>query len=287
VSDHGGRGFGGMFHINQWFRDRGWLVPKHQMRGQLRSRGFDRLYGLMPDWVKRAARPFTHQGVGHNLAHGVDEIFDMSRTRIYALTSGQIFINLKGRDPQGVVEPGAEYDELIEQVRDGLSQVRDPLTGRCLDITIWRREEIWSGPYLDRAPDLYVEMTDPYYSDAGNLNPRGALFSYYGEHYADFVGVHRRMGMLLAVGPDIQAGSRLEPVKITDVAPTALHLMGLPIPRDMDGGIPEGLFRPDSEAARRAPIFQDGTLVDQQAQDFGEEDAAVVAQRLRDLGYFE
>ena len=61
--------------------------------------------------------------------------------------------------------------------------------------------------------------------------------SYYGQHYTDFAGTHSRMGMLLAAGPQIRPGSRLEPVKITDVAPTALHLMGIPIPRDMDGSV--------------------------------------------------
>jgi len=288
VSDHGARSMGGMFHVNQWLYEEGLLFPKDEARRQLRRRGVDQIYNLMPEWVKRAARPFTQQALGHHVARSVDAVFDMRRTRAYMLSSGQLYFNVKGRDPQGIVEPGAEYDALAARIRDGLSRVRDPLTDRRLEFEIWQRDDIWHGPYLDRAPDMLIQMSDPFYDKAANLTDHGSPFSFYGQHYTDFVGVHRRMGALLAIGPQIQPGTRLDGANILDVAPTALHVMGLPIPRDMDGQVLTGLLRPDSESARRAPAYQDESmLAGEKDEGFSEDEAAVVAQRLKDLGYFE
>jgi predicted AlkP superfamily phosphohydrolase/phosphomutase len=288
VSDHGARSMGGMFHVNQWLYDQGLLFVKDETRRRLRRSGLDRAYRLMPEWARRAAKPFTRQALGHHIAQSVDRVFDMRRTRAYMLSSGQLYFNVKGRDPQGIVEPGGEYEALAAQIRDGLSQVRDPLTDRRLEFEIWQRDDIWHGPYVDRAPDMLVQMSDPFYDKAANLSDHGSLFSTYGQHYTDFAGVHRRMGALLAVGPQIQPGTRLDRANILDVAPTALHVMGLPIPRDMDGQVLAALLRPDSESARRTPAYQDGSkLVSEQDEGFSEDEAAVVAQRLKDLGYFE
>jgi predicted AlkP superfamily phosphohydrolase/phosphomutase len=285
ASDHGGRGFNGRFHVNEWLRRQGLLAPVHDVRDHLRGSPIHSLIAAMPPWVKAAIRPFTRQAIGHNLIQPVDALFDMSRTKAYVLTSGQLYLNVKGRDPQGVVEPGAEYEELITFLRETLPHVPDP-NGRPLEFRAWRPDEIYSGPYLDRAPDLLIEAVDPYYEQAINLPDHDGLFSHFDEHYRDFAGTHHPLGVVMAVGPDIAPGVETQ-ADILDIAPTALHLMGLAAPEDADGRVLAEIIRPGSEAAARPVRTQPASVRSADEIAMSREDQQIVGARLRDLGYLE
>jgi len=151
------------------------------------------------------------------------------------------------------VEPGREYEGLRQYVIESLQELRDPETGHQPVSRVYRREEVYSGPYLENAPDMVIEQAPGYYV-IGALE-RAMFLSPYPQRPR--TGGHRPHGIFLAYGPDIRPGARLDQLSIYDVAPTVLHLMGLPIPGGMDGRVMQGVFFPHSEPARREPIHED------------------------------
>jgi hypothetical protein len=103
---------------------------------------------------------------------------DWSRTTVYSSGNyGQMFVNLKGREPQGCVEPGAEYEQVLERLEAALQELRDPETGESVVSKIWRGSEIWQGRYADRAPDLFFFTRDMKYKAMGAVISAPTRFS--------------------------------------------------------------------------------------------------------------
>jgi hypothetical protein len=147
---------------------------------------------------------------------------------------GPIYINLKGREPEGIVEPGREYEEVRDQIIDLASTFVDPRDGRPIIGDVAKREDIYVGPHLKEAPDLVLfpaDKRDIFFglSDFGSNRTVDTVYRY--------PGMHRDQGLLIMRGPGIQRGVRIEGAGIWDVAPTILHQLGLPIPQDMDGQV--------------------------------------------------
>lgn len=168
---------------------------------------------------------------------------DWSRTRAYLMdaveTEGgrRIRLNVRGREPQGVVEPGEEYDRLREEIAAALLALRDT-AGRPLVRHVRWGEELYPGPYAGQGPDLMV-FFEPGGPDTAGVDapaeraPDGlvglrATKGYTGDHHPD--------GVFIAHGDGIAAGKTIS-AKIVDVCPTILHLLGVPIPTDVDGRV--------------------------------------------------
>ena len=148
------------------------------------------------------------------------------RTRAYSLDPGRIYINVEGGLPSGSVA-AADASGLIEELHGRLSELRDPETGDAMIKDVYRRDEIYSGPYRDRAPDLLVMPHDGYdikgTFDATELTGRGKL-----------VGMHKYDNATFFV-----RGKRIttEHASVRDVLPTACTLMQFDCPEDVDGRV--------------------------------------------------
>jgi predicted AlkP superfamily phosphohydrolase/phosphomutase len=148
-------------------------------------------------------------------------------SKAYSMDPGRIFVNLQGREPQGSVDAGPEYESLRAELVESFSSLSDPDTGEPMVEGVYRREEIYSGECYDQAPDL-VAMPHRGYDLKGSikkdvLTDRGVIN---GAHTYDDA-------MLYVRGQEIKK----QEVAIVDVMPTILHLMGVPIPEDVDGEI--------------------------------------------------
>ncbi|MFZ1947805.1 MAG: alkaline phosphatase family protein [bacterium] len=160
---------------------------------------------------------------------------DWARTTAYSRGNyGQIYVNLKGRDPWGSVAPGEEYDRVRDSIKRDLLAVTDPRTGGPMFERVHLREELYRGPYVDEAPDLVFLPKDMRYKALGTLDFTSNAFSFpvYGNS-----GDHRLDGIFLGVGPSFRRGVKLDRLSIMDVAPTVLYLLDLGVPRQMDGGV--------------------------------------------------
>lgn len=169
------------------------------------------------------------------------EVVDWPQTRAYSFGFfGNISLNLRGREPQGVVEQGREAEELKAHVSERLLDLRDPADGRPLVDRVYRREELYSGPYVPDAPDLLVVMRNyAYMTRDGYEGVTGVLLGppALRKGRLPHSGNHRPDGVFIMAGPGVQPGVHLSGASIMDVAPTVLYAAGLPAPAAMDGRV--------------------------------------------------
>lgn len=239
MSDHGFSQLRRLIHVNQLFSDMGLLTAENQ-GGQLlqrlgatrqnigrlaRSLGLERIRAHVPD-AARQMLPVGQFGL------------DMTRTRAYAWSAGEVFINLRGREPDGIVEPGDEYESLRSRIIEALENLTDQ--NLKLKIKVFRREEVFSGEYVREAPDLMIDVREPGYGLANHYTGVEMSDILPGVVFSDNPGRggrHDSEGIFVATGPTIKAGGVVEGAEIIDVAPTVLHAMGLAVPEDMDGRV--------------------------------------------------
>jgi predicted AlkP superfamily phosphohydrolase/phosphomutase len=213
------------------------------------------------------------------------------RTQAWADTidygTAAIWIHATDRYPLGCVTP-AQYDDVRERIRTGLAALRDE-QGAPVFERVERREDIYRGPWVSQAPDLVAVCTPAFgvvnQSLRRDLRER-ALFGPFEE--AGFTGTHDTAGMYLMAGPPIAARGRQAELPIESIAPTALHLLGLPVPRSLDGPVATALL--DPEALRTRPVAYDDEDTTGSGAPAGwgsDEDESQVADHLRALGYLE
>lgn len=143
-------------------------------------------------------------------------------------------INLKGREPEGVVEPD-DYEELREHVISELKRLKDETEETILE-DLFRREELYHGLQLHEAPDIVMMLKGKYKSSkslrsSGIVSPTNRI-----------LGSHQINGILIAMGQDIAKGEYIENATIYDVAPTILKLMNVPVPKEMNSRILSEIF---------------------------------------------
>ncbi len=289
VSDHGaGAGATRLFSPNAWLREQGLLLGRGGVKRGLLRQGIRGARAVVTALGLAGAVRARSGGVVARVRVDTERI-DWSRTRAYRIPmyplGGGIQINVRGRQPEGIVEPGAEYEALREQIIRGLLALRDPATGGPVVREAYRREELYHGAHVERAPDI-IYLNDPRYRSDWKLEPLlddiplVALRRHSGDHRLD--------GMLALHGPGVfRPGATPERASVIDVAPTVLHALGMPVPDDMDGRVLEECFEPSFLLA--SPVRR-GEAVGATAVAAGEyslEEEAGIRDALRGLGYIE
>lgn len=207
---------------------------------------------------------------------------DWSRTRAYAQGNfGQIFLNLKGRQPHGCVAP-EDARPLLDDLKAGLLAIPHPETGKPLVEHVYERDELYSGPHAQLAPDLTVVLGDWKYRTIGlhDFTTNRVISPAFGP-----TGDHRLEGVLIASGPAIRAGESPSGARLLDIAPTVLHLLGVPIPADMDGRVLTEILDPALAPGAPASDATAAVTAAPVVSGYTEEEDAAIQQRLADLGY--
>lgn len=243
VSDHGFGPNRRIFLINEWLLKKGFLevrkVPALKLINTLstilRKFNLSPMVGLI---TKFTPLKLLYLRLGQR-TEKTPIIWDRTKAFSYG-TWGSIYINLSGREPQGIVKED-EYEQLRNEIVEGLEKI---------SVKAHRREEIYTGEYLELAPDIIIEMDD-------YVNTVISRVGYGTEFIKGFDGSHRKAnGLFIARGPAIKESFEME-AKIYDVAPTILHMFGIPIPKDMDGRVLKEIFKDDSLIARREIIYKE------------------------------
>ncbi len=210
---------------------------------------------------------------------------DWARTRAYApLGFGQIRVNLAGREPQGSVRPGKEYEALREELVEKLKRLTDPTTGERIEGQVFTKEEVYRGRYLDTMPDIiYLPVERGYVAQ----NPATFLTNRFVLTNLDLSATHTLDGILMAQGPGFRRGHRIQGANLMDLAPTILYLMGCKVPRDMDGRVLTELF--EEKGLRGHPIEYTATTPEKpwEAFELSKDDQEEVLNRLKGLGYLD
>lgn len=204
---------------------------------------------------------------------------DWSRTRVAAVAGSEnafLYVNVKDRSPLGIVQPGAEYEAILEDLIQQFRGVYHPKTGERLFKNVARGREIYpqaaDGVLL---PDLVLVSADGYVCSTANVE---GFLPETGEE-----GNHRHNGVLFLQGKGLKKEARHFHPNLIDLAPTILHAVGLAVPADMDGRVLQEVFT-DPQEVRYEDV---DNSMDQQATDYTEEEAELIEQRLKGLGYIE
>ncbi|MBK9303442.1 MAG: alkaline phosphatase family protein [bacterium] len=123
LSDHGFAPYHRSFHVNRWLLDRGYLA----LQPGVEARDVTYLSGI--DW---------------------------NRTRAYAIGINGLYLNLRGREEGGIVDPGAEREALLQELVAALESTTDPVTGQLAVKYAYRTDEVYHGPHAAEAPDIVL-----------------------------------------------------------------------------------------------------------------------------------
>lgn len=307
MSDHGG-GFNqrGAEYLNPWLRKKGLLSygrSRHDrplsrsFRGSLRDIAIRQLGFIYRQLDRRLSRETKLKLV--KLFPGVREEvesaislrgIDWFTTRAYVDGArDEIWINLRGREPEGIVEPGDEYDKLCRYLVDELLACRDAKTGQKVVEGAYRRDEIYPGHHVQKAPDISVRWrtdfvisglaTEDYYDrpDAETEAPPPPLSN----------GGHRMNGILIMEGKNVRKGVERKAAAIVDIAPTILHLCGEDIPANIDGRVLEDALTKSYMISHPVKILPSEVEVGEElpSTEYSHEDAEVIKDRLKGMGY--
>jgi predicted AlkP superfamily phosphohydrolase/phosphomutase len=204
---------------------------------------------------------------------------DWRRTKAAALVGSEtafLYVNVEGRNARGMVAPGAEYEALVTDLIERFHNIRDPKSGDKLLTRVARGVETYSsvgdGVLL---PDLVLVPADGYVfstSTADGFVPEVSC-----------EGNHRHNGILLMQGDGVKSEIPDFRPHLVDLAPTILHMLGLAVPADMDGRVLEEAF---SDARQVHYEDVDNAMV-REAADYTDQEAELIEQRLKGLGYIE
>jgi predicted AlkP superfamily phosphohydrolase/phosphomutase len=287
VSDHGFHEYRAGFNLHAWLVEAGWSTRREKVKR----------FAIDPNEpLARRERDVVRQ---------LRDDLEWHATRAYSYVTegncGAIRLNLAGREPEGIVAPDeapAVLAGLAAELEQALDAQKRPVVRR-----VWLASELYPGPWREALPDL-VFAVDPelqVFSDAEETSVVG--------EYVRPVPDHDLWGVLVAAGPSIARGapglprpdaaedvgpflaalaertfSPGEPLPgVMDVAPTALHLLGRPVPRSMQGRVLDELLR-DVPSVRFVDAGEAGAPAPVDAP-FTPEELEELEARLRALGY--
>ena len=218
ISDHGFCNFTRGVNLNAWLRDEGYLVLKDGAE-------------TSGDWFEKV---------------------DWDKTKAFTLGLTGIFINRKGREAKGIVEPGAELDGLVREIAGKLEALEDPKTGKPAIMEAFITKELHSGPYADLAPEILVGYQRGYRHswDCATGAVSKETFtdntkSWSGDHCVD----PRLVPGVFWCNREINT----QKPSILDIAPTVLDLFGVAIPKYMQGS---RLFGPRTKEPAKKPDYK-------------------------------
>jgi predicted AlkP superfamily phosphohydrolase/phosphomutase len=159
---------------------------------------------------------------------------DWSKTRAYALGLGNVYINLKGREREGIVEPGEEYAKLCEELKRELPRMVDPDTGERPVFAVYTRDELYKGYDPDLTPDLRVTNT-PGYRVSWQTSLGGAPEALLELNEKAWSGDHCSMDPSFVPGMFFSNRKVTKAPDMLDMAPSVLELLGVPRPADLEG----------------------------------------------------
>lgn len=271
VSDHGFGPFYKSIHLNKWLIDNGYLeseskgtmakagITRSKIGNVVAKLGLTKLIPLVPNvLIKKIPRAEKSMAT-----------IQWDKTKAYALNIAGIYINLKGRDPNGIVEQ-KDYEKIRNEIKNKLIELIDPETNEKVIENVWKKEEVYSGENMGKIPDLLVETKEGY---LGSETFSDLLFK-----KCWMSGTHKKYGIFIINGQGIKKNEIS--AKVYDVVPTLLTAINQPIPKDVDGKVLD-VFTEKKEIKYEEPAKQEKLV------QYTDDQQEKIKERLKQLGYLD
>lgn len=265
ISDHG---FGIQdikFNINDWLVNKSFLKIKKQKKNILSKIGissesilkflsklqiFDFIAKFLLRFINKRSLFKLYEKLSFKYIpfDKMKEKINWDNTVAYSLHHSNpfnhIYINVKGRDPNGIVESD-EYDSIRRKIiKELLNLNKTTLNGKRIDIEILKQDNIYSGPFVNKAPDIIFTINKGAGVSVNSFGHNKLIEE--GSIGLNQNASHRMNGIFIAYGKDIDKNKKIYNAKITDIAPTILHMFSIPIPDDIDGEVLMDIFKEKS-----------------------------------------
>ncbi len=201
MSDHGFSPFRRSFNPNTWLKENGY-------------------HGLINEWRQ-----------------GREDLFmntDWSKTKAYAYGLNGLYINQKGRESEGIVNPGAKKESLVREIAHKLENFRDPQTGERPVLRAFVATDVYQGSNMDKAPDIIIGYNQGYrvsWSSPLGRIPKEILEDNTEKWSGDHCMAPEIIPGILLVNQEIKA----ESPALYDLTPTILQVFGIEKPKEMIG----------------------------------------------------
>lgn len=308
MSDHGFKKYNKLFNLRQWLIDSGYAAvidrrtldkSKKSKIGALldeQSLGFkyrylvgNRILEIMQDWgtlfgeaTSIKFEPFSKEDFSAQekrevgLLTGLNYPYDYDETTAYECHEsranwGAIRINVRGAKPHGIIAEGSEYERFREELILNLLEAKDEVSGSRIVHSVYRREEIFSGPLVHLLPDV-IFRTEPDVMVSGQKKLSG----------------HGEKGFLIISGKHVDKSAKVENATILDIAPTILYCLNAPLPDDMDGRVLTECFEEKFLLENPVRTFRwEKPYSRVKKTERNEEHTEEILGRLRSLGYIQ
>jgi predicted AlkP superfamily phosphohydrolase/phosphomutase len=277
-SDHGFGKYSGNFHLDVWLEKMGYLARKGNRPMAVRlakkiAKGL-RINKILARSLERSKKTLAKK----LMFAGTSDI-DWSRTKAYVYSTDSIRINLKGRDQYGIVEPGEEFENLREEIKQELLGITVADGTRLIE-KVHFADDLYGSSGAKDAPDIIYEFTEKNHY-ATYYGPQGGS-QIFGEPYPWKQGDHRIDGMYLIAGKGVVAGKKVT-ADIEDILPTMMFIQNLPPSEDFDGRVISEAFTKDFISDRKDHERRSFERSEVEKPDSDKDDEVI--DRLKGLGY--
>lgn len=292
MSDHGAGALHKFIFLNNWLAQNGYLVFRRNIVSRLKKMLF--YNGVTPINVfsaleKMGLSRFLSKISRHSaykLAHRFflsSRDIDWKETKAYSVGNiGQIYLNVKGREPEGFLE-GESYERIREEIAAGLKKIMDPDSGMTVMEYVYKKEEIYSGELLSEAPDILMLPRGLTTMAAGFTEFMSRTII---EDAAAFSGAHRMEGLFIGCGKNFLHKDKPVSASLLDLMPTILALAGFYPPDYCDGRVLQEILKPLPQGKKIKPISEDwGSRKGKKGEGYSREESEEISKKLKSLGY--
>jgi len=245
VSDHGFSKLNTEFNLENWLIKGNMLHLKNSMVEKIIKHNFSVIIRTLYKVIK-STNMLNSDNLSRNETIKSLDLIDFKKSEVIPSGDGLIYLN------DTFFNNEKEKDRFLATLKESLLNIKDPESGKklCKEIIFPKKET--KEKLKNSAPDIIIlphkgfHITSSLRDPLWNTHPK-------------WRGWHQRNGIFLAYGNSIKKGKTIKQATLYDIAPTILHIFGLPIPNDMDGRVLTEIFEEDSELAKRKPRYVDSS----------------------------
>ncbi len=291
MSDHGFGPVHEYFHVNTFLYKKGFLKFKKDPLTFFKRLFFNcgftpgNVYKIMSRLGISNLRRTTNISRRYELLRKIFLSFnnvDWKNTKAYSLGNfGQIFINIKGREPLGVVSPGEEYINTINAITEKLKNLKNRQKKKVID-EVYNGKDFY-GKSGNNIPDIIFKTKELkiYPLGTADFSSSNIIEPIYGH-----TGNHRMDGIFSITGEGVKLGKINKKIFIYDIFSLICYITGVPIPKKLDGKFNSGIFT-QQHLKNYKPFYTNKPIVsyNNNNNELSKEEKETVKRHLSDLGY--